>query len=240
MKPVLLLVEDEAALARGLELNFDLEGWETVGAATLAQARAALRARRPDLVLLDLNLPDGDGLELLREWKDRDPSLAVLVLTARAADEDRIAGLSRGADDYVTKPFHLQELVLRVRNLLRRTSVARDERRAPGENGETGEIRVGTAVLDPARSLLVRGGARQLLTEMEMALLVYLWRRRGRWVTREELLVNVWGYVPETSTRTVDIFVSRLRRMLGDDAGSPSLLLTRRGVGYMLADDGDG
>ena len=230
MRHRILLVEDEERLAAGLALNFDLEGWEVELATTLAEARALLARQPPALLVLDLNLPDGDGLELLEEAKAVSPRLAVLVLTARGADEDRIAGLRLGADDYVTKPFRLEELVLRLRNLLRRAEPPAAPTPTPPE-----PILIGDTLFTPSRSTLERGAERTLLTSLELALLLHLWRRRGSFVSREELLVEVWGYARDTNTRTVDIFISRLRRMLGDAAGAPALLFTRRGAGYMLA-----
>jgi two-component system, OmpR family, alkaline phosphatase synthesis response regulator PhoP len=226
----ILLVEDEENLARGLVLNFELDGHAVERVATLAAARAALAAQTPALVVLDLMLPDGDGLDLLQEIKRRDRRQPVLVLTARASDEDRIGGLTLGADDYVTKPFNLEELVLRVRGMLERSDWYHDALPA--------RIRIGECVLDPAQAALERAGERTVLTELELSLLLHLWRKRGQYVSREDLLVDVWGYRRETMTRTVDIFVSRLRRMLGDHASSPKLLLTKRGKGYMLADEG--
>lgn len=177
-------------------------------------------------------LPDADGFDLLAEVKRLDPRRPVLVLTARAADEDRITALSQGAANYVTKPFNLQELILRVRALLRRSGW--------GQPAAPVEVRIGAAVLRSAESTLERDGESHLLTELELSCLTYLWGRRGQWVTREELLVEVWGYHAETLTRTVDIFVSRLRRMLGDSAQAPKVLLTKRGTGYMIAAVGPG
>jgi DNA-binding response OmpR family regulator len=232
MKRRILLVEDEPNLARGLKLNFELEGYEVECAATGAAARAAWEREMPSLVILDVMLPDASGFDLLQEIKHRDARQPVLLLTARAADDDRITGLALGADDYVTKPFNLQELILRVRGLVQRSSWYAEpfpER-----------VRIGEALLTPAQSRLEREGEVFLLTELELALLVYLWRRRGSWVTREKLLVDVWGYAPETETRTVDIFVSRLRRMLGDSGTAPRLLVTKRGLGYCLAGEATG
>ncbi len=227
MKQRILLVEDEVNLAKGLELNFTLEGFEVEWVATGVDARASWTRRLPDIVVLDLGLPDTDGLDLLQELKRTDLRLPVLVLTARAADDDRITGLSLGADDYVTKPFNLTELVLRVRGLAHRSQWYR--------SSLPDTIRIGASTLRPADSTLRREGETYLLTELELGLLLHLWRKRGSFVAREELLVEVWGYSPDTATRTVDIFVSRLRRMLGDTA-KPSLLLTRRGQGYMLVE----
>jgi two-component system, OmpR family, alkaline phosphatase synthesis response regulator PhoP len=230
MKRRILLVEDEVNLARGLKLNFELEGHEVDWVGSGREARAAFARAPPGLVILDLMLPDADGLDLLQEFKKKDARLPVLLLTARASDEDRITGLSLGADDYVTKPFNLQELVLRVRGILKRSDWYHESLPA--------QITIGDASLDTKTSTLARGGATQLLTELELALLLHLWQRRGSWVAREELLVQVWGYSPETMTRTVDIFISRLRRMLGDSASAPRVLLTKRGKGYMLATEG--
>lgn len=229
MKPRIVLVDDEVNLARGLKLNFELEGYEVEWAATGTEARVSWGRQMPSLVILDLMLPDADGLDLLQEVKKLDARLPVLVLTARARDDDRIIGLSLGADDYVTKPFVLKELVLRVRNLLKRADWGRDT--LPEE------LRIDEAVLQTKTSTLTRAGASHLLTELELALLLHLWAKRGTWVSRDELLVEVWGYTPETMTRTVDIFVSRLRRMLGDSGSAPRILLTKRGRGYMLVGD---
>ena len=229
MKPKILLIEDEANLARGLMLNFELEGYTVEWAATGAEARAACASRTADLVVLDLMLPDADGFDLLREIKLADPRQPVLVLTARADDDDRVAGLTLGADDYVTKPFNLKELVLRVRGIVRRGNWYRP--RMPDT------IQIGEATLLPDQSTLILAEHNHLLTDLELQLLVHLWEKRGTPVSREALLVEVWGYAPETSSRTVDIFISRLRRMLGDDAAAPRLLLTRRGHGYMLVDE---
>ena len=229
MKQRILLVEDEVNLAKGLKLNFEIEGFEVAWVASGGAARASWSAVVPDLVVLDLGLPDVDGLDLLQEIKRFDIRLPVMVLTARAGDEERITGLSLGADDYVTKPFNLAELVLRVRGMARRSKWYREQDRQ--------EISIGGCILCPAKSTLKREGASYLLTELELGLLMHLWRKRGSFVSREELLVEVWGYSPDTVTRTVDIFVSRLRRMLGDDGARPRLLMTKRGQGYMLQQD---
>jgi two-component system, OmpR family, alkaline phosphatase synthesis response regulator PhoP len=230
MRKRILLIEDEARFAQGLRLNFELEGHEVIWAATGMEARHLLDADLPDLVVLDVMLPDVSGFQLLQELKRRDVRLPVLVLTACAGDEDRIMGLSLGADDYLTKPFNLEELVLRVRGMLRRGDWYHE--------AQPESIDLGGGVLHPSRSVLERGGERTILTERELALLLHLWRRRNQVVSREELLVEVWGYAPEVQTRTVDIFIGRLRRLLGDDPEEPRKLRTLRGQGYILVQEG--
>jgi DNA-binding response OmpR family regulator len=228
MKKRILLVEDEPHLAKGLRLNFELEGHEVEWAATGVEARRALAAFAPDLVVLDVMLPDVSGFQILQEAKRQDVRLPVLILTACAGDEDRIMGLSLGADDYLTKPFNLEELVLRVRGMLRRGAWYQESLPAT--------IDLGAGVLHPGRSVLERGGATTLLTERELLLLLHLWRKRNQVVSRQELLVEVWGYAPDLETRTVDIFIGRLRRLLGDEPETPRKLVTVRGRGYMLQD----
>ncbi|HQM11471.1 MAG TPA: response regulator, partial [Polyangiaceae bacterium] len=181
MKQRLLLVEDEENLAKGLELNFSLEGFSVQWVANGVDARTSWKKEMPDLVVLDLGLPDTDGLELLQEIKRVDLRVPVLVLTARASDEERITGLSLGADDYVTKPFNLTELVLRVRGLAQRSQWYR--------TSLPKEICLGAAVLTPSDATLRRDGETYWLTELELRLLLHLWRQRGSYVSREELLV---------------------------------------------------
>ncbi|MCU0691156.1 MAG: response regulator [Polyangiaceae bacterium] len=162
MSQYILLVEDEVNLGKGLKLNFELEGFEVEWSTTGADARAAWMRRTPSLVVLDLGLPDADGLDLLQELKRRDARLPVLVLTARAGDDDRIVGLSLGADDYVTKPFNLMELVLRVRGLVRRSQWYRE--------AEPELIALGACSLEPKRSRLTDPqGAVHVLTELELS-----------------------------------------------------------------------
>jgi DNA-binding response OmpR family regulator len=231
MKKLILVVEDEVNLAKGLRLNFELEGHRVAWVVSGAEARKILAEDWPDLVVLDLMLPDVSGFQLLQEIKRKDARLPVLILTARAGDEDRIRGLNLGADDYLTKPFNLEELILRVRGMLRRGAWYRDT--LP----ET--IDLGGRLLHPARSVLEHGGASRLLTERELQLLLYLWRKRNQVVRREELLVQVWGYAPEAQTKTVEIFIGRLRRLLEDHPEAPTRLRTLRGQGYILIQEGE-
>jgi two-component system, OmpR family, alkaline phosphatase synthesis response regulator PhoP len=226
MKKRILLVEDETNLAKCIRLNLELEGHEVVWATTCGEARQVLAGSPPDLVVLDIMLPDVSGFQLLQEIKRKDIRLPVLILTARAGDEDRILGLSLGADDYLTKPFNLEELMLRVRGMLRRGEWYREAL------SET--IDFGGCLLHPSRSVVEQGGVSNFLTERELLLLLHFWRKRNQVVSREKLLVKVWGYAPEVQTKTVDIFIGRLRRLLKDDPEAPVKLRTLRGQGYIL------
>ncbi len=225
-KTKILLVEDELNLGRGLKMNFDFDGHETEWVTTIADARKAYAAQSFDLIVLDLMLPDGSGLTFLTEVKSRNNKQPVMLLTAKAGDDDRVVGLAYGADDYVTKPFHLKELLLRVKGMIQRGQWYRET--------PSVAIPLGSCMLFPDKSAIERSGVTHPLTERELALLLYLHKKRGTYVSREELLSEVWAYSPGMETRTVDIFISRLRRALGDDAAEPAILLTKRGQGYML------
>ena len=226
MKNSILLVEDEVNLAHGLKLNLELEGYSVDWVTTLEAARKRMSAATPELVILDLMLPDGSGTKVLQEIKRKDHRQPVMILTACASDDDRITGLSLGADDYITKPFHLKELMLRVRGILKRSSWYRSPYPA--------EIVIGKSMLKVGQSTIEREAEKFFLTELELGLVLCLWRKRNEFVTREQILVEVWGYNPDAMTRTVDIFISRLRKLLGDDANAPRILITGRGQGYML------
>src|SRR5512140_580511 len=224
----ILVVEDDPAIRRGVVDALRHEGFAPTEAGTFAEAvREATRGSH-DLLLLDLVLPGGDGLDVLAEARRGAPDLPVIVLTARGQEEDRIRGLRLGADDYVVKPFSLRELLARIEAVLRRSAErASGPARVHGPGG----------IADLRRSEVRReGGQRVELSEREVALLGYLARNRGRVLSREELLLRVWRLPPSAShTRTIDMTVVRLREKLGDDADAPRCLVTIRGRGYMLA-----
>ncbi len=226
----ILVVEDNADLAYGLRNNLEIEGYEVDvavdGEEGLRRARDHNEAA-PDLILLDLMLPKLDGFRVLRELRVGGVDIPVLVLTARGEEADVVRGLRLGADDYVTKPFGLLELLARVEALLRRA--------APGE--EPDEVRLqrfGDIEVDLAARAVARGDKAVSLTPKEFDLLVALLRRDGAVATRVDLIQEVWGYPASVVTRTVDTHVAELRRKLEDDPGNPTHILTVPRVGYRL------
>jgi two-component system, OmpR family, phosphate regulon response regulator PhoB len=222
-----LLVDDERDLLSLLDFNLRGAGFETILATTGEQAIAQLRRRVPDLVVLDLMLPDISGTELCSRIKSdpRTRHVPVVMLTAKGEEIDRVVGFEVGADDYVTKPFSVRELVLRVRAVLRRSRPGRAAERAPEA---VGPIRVD---VDSHRAFV--DGAEVQLTPLEFKLLTTLMARLGRVQSRETLLEEVWGMSSELETRTVDTHVKRLREKLGSGR---DLLETVRGIGYRLVE----
>ena len=225
MKSKVLLVDDEPDALEILGFKLKEAGFIPIFAKDGTKALAAARDERPDLIVLDLMLPEVDGLEVCKILR-RDPTTAqipILMLTARAAEMDRVLGLELGADDYVTKPFSPRELVIRIKKQLARTSSGDD----PGTNLRIGEIQI-----DVPRHAVQVGSRGIVLTATEFKLLEILARRRGRVQSRDRLLQDVWGYENPIDSRTVDTHMRRLREKLGDAAQH---LETVRGVGYRFA-----
>ncbi len=225
MKAKILVVDDEPDVVTLLDFNLKAAGMEVLVAGDGAEALHKARHSSPSLILLDLMLPEMDGLEVCKALR-RDPETAnipILMLTAKAAEIDRVLGLEIGADDYVTKPFSPRELVLRIKKLLQR----RDEQ--PADRFHVGELMV-----DLSRHLVTANAKPIELTAMEFKLLGVLLQRRGRVQTRDRLLQDVWGYDRLVDTRTVDTHVRRLREKLGSAA---SYLETVRNVGYRFRDE---
>jgi two-component system phosphate regulon response regulator PhoB len=222
-----LLVDDEKDLLSLLDFNLRAAGFETALATTGEQALSQLRRRVPDLVLLDLMLPDVSGTEVCRQIKadPRTRHVPVVMLTAKGDEVDRVVGFEIGADDYVTKPFSVRELVLRLKAVLRRSGGGRAQERPPTQ--------VGPIRLDPDAHRVFVDGAEVTLTPLEFRLLATLMARLGRVQSREQLLEDVWEMSSELETRTVDTHVKRLREKLGSGR---DLLETVRGVGYRLVD----
>jgi DNA-binding response OmpR family regulator len=220
--PKILLVEDEAPIREGLEDQLRGEGYRVATADTVASALAALDGA-PDLVVLDRRLPDGEGLDVLRHARRAGLPCSFLVLSARGMPEDRVEGLEDGADDYVTKPFHLRELLARVRTLLSRRDAS-----GPASH----EAAFGEFTLDAAARSLRRGRREIPLTNLEFELLHYLVRNPSRAISRAELLDRVWGYDRYPTTRTVDFHVLSLRKKIEKRGQKPRHLLTVSGVGY--------
>lgn len=218
----ILVVEDDAVLARVLRDNLRFEGYAVEHAAEGGRAVELARATGPDLILLDITLPDCDGFELFEVLRHAGPT-PIIVLTARGQKSDKLRGLKLGADDYVTKPFDLEELLARIHAVLRRALPP-----APG-------LALGDVVVDFAARTVTRAGKEVRLTDRELEILRYLAERRTRIVHRSELLRGVWGYADEPLTRSVDHAIARLRKKIEKDPRHPVYVLTVHGDGYRLA-----
>jgi two-component system, OmpR family, response regulator RegX3 len=229
---MVLIVEDEEAITAPLTEALAREGFRTETAGTLAEGREAARSARPDLVLLDVMLPDGTGFDLLRDLRS-DGHVPVIMLTARGDEADRVLGLELGADDYVVKPFSARELTARIRAVLRRTSTVA----APASRDR---VTIGKVELDPAARTVTLDGAPLELTRKEFDLLALLMGQAGSVVSRERLIDEVWDVNWFGSTKTLDVHVSGLRKKLGDDPSDPRYLHTVRGVGFRFAAPGGG
>lgn len=219
----ILLVEDDERIRQELLDALRASGFDVDVSVLARHARRALE-RDYDLVLLDLGLPDGDGLDLCRRLRSQGRSVPVIILTARDAPEDRVRGLDVGADDYVVKPFHVQELIARVRSVLRRA----------GRSAGVGRAQFQDLLADPDLRTAWRGDAELDLTRREFDLLLFFLRFPGKTWTRDQLLDRVWGPSYEGDSRTVDLHVGRLRAKVEDDPSNPKYLATVWGVGYRM------
>jgi DNA-binding response OmpR family regulator len=224
---MVLLVEDEETITIPLTEALTREGFRTETAGSLAAGLEIARTQRPDLVLLDVMLPDGSGFDLLRELR-ADQRMPVIMLTARGDEADRVLGLELGADDYVVKPFSARELVARIRAVLRRASAVA----APVGDGVQ---QIGAIELDPSARTVTLDGEPLELTRKEFDLLALLMGQAGTVVSRERLIDEVWDVNWFGSTKTLDVHVSGLRKKLGDDPSRPRYLHTVRGVGFRFA-----
>lgn len=224
-----LIVEDEANLARGLVFNLQRQGLE---ADCVESGEIALEQYQSyDLMVLDVGLPGIDGFEVLRRVRVEDERFPVLILTARAAEDDRIEGLSLGADDYITKPFSLKEFLLRVQGKLKQVSWYSGAARQ-------GKIQVGLAVFDFDNQTVRCGDQELKITVREEGLVRYFLDNPDRVVTRQELLQHVWGYSADATSRTPDTFVARLRKIVERDASNPQFIVSVRGKGYKFLQEG--
>jgi two-component system response regulator RegX3 len=221
-----LLVEDEESITTPLKAALAREGFDASVARTAADALEQARANEPDVVLLDVMLPDGSGFDVCRELR-RTSQVPIIMVTARGEEADRVVGLELGADDYVTKPFSAREVAARIRAVLRRAEQARPP--------ETEALAIGELRIDAAGRTATLAGEPVELSRKEFDVLHLLASEAGRVVTRERLLEEVWDTTWFGSTKTLDVHVSGLRRKLGDDPAAPRYLHTVRGVGYRLA-----
>ena len=218
----ILVIEDEKKVARFIKKGLEEEGYAVDLASDGEEGLARVLDQVHDLIILDIALPKINGLQVLKKLRERKVPTPVLLLTVRATIEDKVLGLDSGADDYLTKPFAFQELLARIRALLRRKA-------------EVGPplLQVEDLVLDPARHLVTRGGERIDLTSKEFALLEYLLRNAGRVLTRAMISDHVWNYDFDTETNVIDVYVNYLRRKI-DSRGEKKLIHTVRGSGYVL------
>ncbi len=226
----ILLVEDEPSLAQGLIYNLKAEGYQVDHVARGEEALQAISNKNYVLMVLDLMLPGISGLEVCRELRQQNNQIPILMLTARGAAEDRISGLSSGADDYLVKPFNLKEFLLRVAALLRRSNW-------PQDGNQHKVIRLGENSIDlETRQAETLHGTIEL-TELEVKVLKLFIEREGAVLSRGELLEQAWGMSPKTETRTLDNFIVRLRKYFEKDPSKPKLFRTVRGLGYRYIND---
>lgn len=224
----ILLVEDEQNLALGLKFNLEQEGYH-VELAKDGKEAIEMFAKNPcDLIILDIMLPFYNGFEVAQNVREQDPQIPILMLTARTSADDRVKGLELGADDYLTKPFHLEELLLRVKGMLKRKDWYQKS------SIDTPAISFGSNEID-FNNLWARNGRKEFrLTAHEAMVLKYLFERRGKIVSRQELLEDVWQIKSDIETRTVDNFIARLRKYFEKDPSRPEFITSIRGAGYMF------
>ncbi|MBN8970446.1 MAG: winged helix-turn-helix domain-containing protein [Rhizobiales bacterium] len=222
-----LVVDDEAAILRFLKPALEANNYEMIGAATAAEAVKHIAADAPDIVLLDLGLPDGDGKDVIRrvrEWSD----VPIVVLSARDREIEKIESLDLGADDYVNKPFNVGELMARMRTALRH----RMQRKA-----ETPILRVGDVEVDAVRRRVLRAGKELKLTPKEFDLLSFLARNAGRVVTHKQILAAVWGVAHTEDTQYLRVYIGQLRQKIEDQVTEPRIILTEPGIGYRIGEN---
>ena len=226
MAESILIVEDEPDIARGLRDALDFEGFDVSAVSTGAEGITAVRSSTPDLVILDLMLPDLNGFQVCEQIRSSHPTLPVIMLTARSQEADKIRGLEVGADDYVTKPFSVGELVARIGAIFRRMQ------RTAGSMDES--IQVGEAIIYPRRHELVKNKKTVALSFYEVEIVRLLHERAGQPVPREEILEKIWGVSGASQTRSVDNFVVKLRKKIEENASQPRHIVTIYGMGYKL------
>jgi two-component system, OmpR family, alkaline phosphatase synthesis response regulator PhoP len=224
----ILLIEDEESLALGLEYNLIHEGYRVTRASDGRQALECFLSREFDLIILDIMLPYIDGFEVAQKIRRHSPQMPILMLTARASAKDRVKGLEVGADDYMVKPFHLRELLLRVQGMLRRKEWYRSS------VGSAPVVRFGMNEIHFEDMTFSNGEKTMRLTPHEAMVLKYLIDRGGRVVSRKELLENVWQIQGDVETRTVDNFILRLRKIVEPDPAKPVFIKSVRSAGYMF------
>ena len=230
-KKKILIVEDERAIVEILKFNLAREGYETLEALDGEAGLQLGPTGDPDLILLDVMLPKMNGFDICARLRDAGSTVPIIMLTAREEETDKVFGLEAGADDYMTKPFSMRELLARVRANIRRRSLDLNARKSVGKLIEAKGL-----TIDPATFSVMRNGQAVDLTQKEYDLLLYLIQERGVVFSREDLMQKVWNYDYYGDMRTVDVTVRRLREKIEDDPGKPTRILTRRGAGYYFSE----
>ncbi len=225
-----LIVEDERAIVEILKFNLQREGYAVLEALDGEAGLALAQSADPDLILLDVMLPKMNGFDICKTLREQGRVTPIIMLTAREEESDKVFGLEAGADDYITKPFSMRELLARVKANIRRRAL----NYAAAPEGRV--LTAGTLTLDPATFAVAKSGQAVELTQKEYDLLLNLMRQPGKVFTREDLMTKVWNYDYFGDMRTVDVTVRRLREKIEDDPGRPVFILTRRGVGYYFAE----
>ena len=230
-KKKILIVEDERAIVEILKFNLAREGYETLEALDGETGLQLGLTGDPDLILLDVMLPKMNGFDICAKLREAGSTVPIIMLTAREEETDKVFGLEAGADDYMTKPFSMRELLARVRANIRRRSLDLNARKSVGKLIEAKGL-----TIDPATFSVMRNGQAVDLTQKEYDLLLYLIQERGVVFSREDLMQKVWNYDYYGDMRTVDVTVRRLREKIEDDPGKPTRILTRRGAGYYFSE----
>jgi len=233
VKGKILVVDDEEALTRLVSYNLEKDGFTCLQANEGGRVREIIAREQPDLVILDLMLPGQDGLEICRDMRSAGDKTPVIMLTARDDEIDKVLGLELGADDYVTKPFSVRELKARVKAVLRRRN-DRDE-----ENGRSGPVNIGSFTINPDSYEIFRNNRVLDLTVKEYELLAILLRNRGKVLKRDYLLDVLWDYPDSSSTRVLDVHISKLREKIERDTRNPQYIKTIRGIGYKFEEEVD-
>jgi DNA-binding response OmpR family regulator len=227
----ILIVEDEEAILQGLKMNMEIEGYEIAIAQDGEKALEVFEEFNPDLILLDLMIPGYSGFEVCRIVRKKNPGVYIIMLTAKIDEPSKVTGLEMGADDYVTKPFSILELLARVKAGLRRSQKAEPD---PQENEQV--LKIGPFIFDFKGYTVKKDGKDIDFSSRELQLLQYFSQKKGEVILREELLENIWGYTPDNmpTTRTIDNHLVKLRQKIEEDPSNPQFLKSIRGIGYKL------
>lgn len=231
MKKKILVIEDEKPILKGLMDNLKEEGFEVLGESFGEKGLRTALSENIDLILLDLMLPDTNGLDICKEIKKKKIALPIIMLTAKSKESDKILGLELGADDYITKPFSINELMARIRAVLRRVTIHAKAKKEKLEHYECEDIKIDFVKLEASK-----GKKKLRFSKREYEILEYMVKRKGEVVTRNDLLDVVWGYESFPTTRTVDNFIARIRKQIETKSSKPKHILSIRGAGYKFVE----